>query len=170
MFTSLHWHLPANSFAFSRWHEKAFAIPCMHLVLVRYSFIHLLIHSTLSCHVASTVLDTSSRKWLTAIDTHSRRLYKGQQKHKGKFLLSYALGGSREGKGFLEEMMCLLGLEGWAGRKSMDRERKNNSFRDGNSVNGDGERPEHVSIILLPGANVLEWGKVVETRIRAKQV
>lgn len=50
----------------------------------------------------------------------------------------------------------------------MDRERKSNSFLDGNSVNIEGERPEHVSVILLPGASVLEWGKVDETRIWTK--
>lgn len=52
----------------------------------------------------------------------------------------------------------------------MDRERKSNSFLDGNSVNREGERPEHVSVISLSGASSLEGSKVDETRTRAQAV
>ena len=81
------------------------------------------------------------------IDILSRRLYKEQHKQKGRFILSYALGGSRDRKGFPEEMVFLLGLEGGARRNPWTEKGKNSSFLDGNSMNRRGKRPEHVSVI-----------------------
>lgn len=71
--------------------------PCTHLVLLRHSLLHLLIHSTPS---NSSHARHSARKGRRATDTLHRRLYEGQQKPKGRFILGYALGGSRDGKAF----------------------------------------------------------------------
>lgn len=61
---------------------------------------------------------------MRATDTPSRRLYKGQLNQRGRFILSYGLGGSSDGKVFPEEVVFLLGLEGQAGRKPMAREKE----------------------------------------------
>lgn len=149
-----------------------FQVLSMHApVLLKHSFLHSLIHPTLSnsC-VRHCTRDKSRKSCMGIIAPSGSILYKGKKKRGSRLALHYALGGGKAWERLPRGNGVSFGPGGQAGSLRA-QERKTSSFLDVNSMNRveEGETG-HLSVILVPGALALEWGKGDEARTGAQAV
>lgn len=112
-------------------------------VLLKHSFLHSLIHPTLSNSRVRHCTRDKSRKSRTGINAPSGSLYKGKEKQGSRLALRYALGGGKAWERLRRGNGITVGPGGRAGSPQAEK-RKTSSFLDVHSMNSAGERRQGI--------------------------